>query len=239
MPRILITGANRGLGLGVARILARRGWQVHATCRNPAKAEALAALAKDTGRVTVHALEVTDFPGIERLGRELADAAIDVLLNNAGIMNASQRTFDRGSNAHGLGQFDDDEWMQVLRVNTMAPLKMAEVFVEHVARSDRKVMATISSIMGSIGELNAGRWYPYRTSKTAVNMVMRNLAADLKPRGIAAIAIHPGWVRTEMGGPSAAVSIEDSTSGLAEVIERASFADSGKFLTWQGKEMAW
>jgi NAD(P)-dependent dehydrogenase (short-subunit alcohol dehydrogenase family) len=154
-------------------------------------------------------------------------------------MNTAQRTFERGTTDHDLGHTDDDEWIKVFRVNTMAPLKMAETFVEQVARSERKVIATISSIMGSITENAGGRFYPYRTSKTAVNMVMRNLAADLKPRGIACLALHPGWVRTEMGGPTAAVGVEESTSGLASVIERASMADSGKFITWQGRELAW
>ncbi|MSO65760.1 MAG: SDR family oxidoreductase [Alphaproteobacteria bacterium] len=240
MTSLLITGANRGIGFALTTLLAARGWTIHATCRNPGTAQGLQKLTgAHRGQVVVHALDVSDFAAIDRLGRDLRDQPIDVLLNNAGIMNSSQRPFDRGENSQDFDHTDDEEWMQVFRINTMAPLKMAETFVDHVARGDRKVIATVSSIMGSITRNESGGWYPYRTSKTAANMLMRNLAADLRPRGIACLALHPGWVRTEMGGPKAAISVDECAGGLATLLERASMAETGKYIAWNGEELPW
>jgi NAD(P)-dependent dehydrogenase (short-subunit alcohol dehydrogenase family) len=230
MSTILITGANRGLGLEFARQYRDAGWRVYACCRSLRDAAELQAVAAPSnGRVSVHALEVTDHPRIEALAKELRDVALDVLLNNAGIY---------GPQNGGVGHIDYKAWAEVLAVNTMGPMKMAECFLEHVARSERKVIAGVSSQMASIAQ-NGGGHYPYRSSKAALNMVMRGLAADLRPRGIIAVPIDPGWVQTDMGGASAPLKPAESIAGVRKVIDRLRLEDSGKFLRYDGSEMPW
>ncbi len=230
MPTILITGANRGLGLEFARQYRDAGWRVYACARSPKDAGELQAIAAPSGgRVTVHALEVTDHPRIEALAKELRDVALDVLLNNAGIY---------GPQNGGVDHVDYKAWAEVLAVNTMGPMKMTECFLEHVARSERKVIASISSQMASIAQ-NGGGHYPYRSSKAALNMVMRGLAADLRLRGVIAVAIDPGWVQTDMGGASAPLRPPQSIAGVRQVIDRLRPEDSGKFLRYDGSEQPW
>jgi len=221
-----MTGANRGLGLEFARSYATDGWRVHACCRHPEKAKALKAVEGD---LVVHKLDVTDGLRVAGLARELADDAIDVLLNNAGVYGPRS----------GFGETDFDDWLDVLKINTIAPLRMAERFVEHVARSERKLIVSISSGMGSIAMNDAGGHYPYRASKAALNMVVKGLSADLAARGIIAVALSPGWVQTDMGGSSAELTPEESVAGMRAVIDGLTPADSGRFLNYQGEDRPW
>ena len=240
MPTLLITGANRGLGLEVVGELDSRGWRIHACCRAPDQADLLQGIAaKSGGRVQVHALDVTDFAAMEKLAGALNGAPIDVLFNNAGIMEVQQRSFDHQGTTQSFGRIAYDDWRHVLRVNVLAPMRMMEVFADQVASSERKVMATMSSIMGSIEKNTIGGWYPYRTSKTAVNMMMRSLASDLKDRGITSVAIHPGWVQTDMGGPGADITPEVSGKGLAKVLADLKPGQSGRYLVYDGSELPW
>lgn len=235
MPSVLITGANRGIGLAFARSFAADGWRVHACCRDPDRAEDLAALNVDTAgadmasAVTLHRLDVTDGPRIAGLSRELADEAIDVLVNNAGVMGP--RT--------GFGEMDYDGWLPVFETNTLAPMRMAEGFVEQVAKSGRKLIVNISSMMGSLGENAGGGAIIYRSSKAALNMVSKSLSAELAPRGITVIVFHPGWVSTDMGGPDAAVTPGESVEGMRAVIERVTPNDNGRFFNFDGHEIQW
>jgi NAD(P)-dependent dehydrogenase (short-subunit alcohol dehydrogenase family) len=222
----LISGANRGLGLEFARSYAADGWHVHACCRHPEKAKALKAVEGD---VVYHKLDVTDGLRVAGLARELADEAIDVLLNNAGVYGP------RGA----FGETDYDDWLDVLKINTLAPLRMAERFVEQVARSERKLIVSISSGMGSVAMNDDGGSYPYRTSKAALNMIVKGLAADLAARGIIAVALSPGWVRTDMGGSNAEVTPEESVAGMRAVIDGLTPADSGRFVNYQGEDRPW
>jgi len=226
VPTVLMTGANRGLGLEFARSYATDGWRVHACCRHPEKAKALKAVEGD---LVVHKLDVTDGLRVAGLARELADDAIDVLLNNAGVYGPRS----------GFGETDFDDWLDVLKINTIAPLRMAERFVEHVARSERKLIVSISSGMGSIAMNDAGGHYPYRASKAALNMVVKGLSADLAARGIIAVALSPGWVQTDMGGSSAELTPEESVAGMRAVIDGLTPADSGRFLNYQGEDRPW
>jgi NAD(P)-dependent dehydrogenase (short-subunit alcohol dehydrogenase family) len=223
MPTILITGANRGIGLEAARQFAAAGWTVHACCREPAKADALRKLKS----VVLHALDVGDFAAIDALAAKLRGTAIDVLLNNAG-RNARVE----------FGATDYERWAELFRVNTMAPMKLTEAFVDHIASSTKKLVINISSIMGSIASSD-GKWYPYRSSKAALNMVGKCLAKDLAPRGITVLSVHPGWVRTDMGGANAALSPEDSVGGIKRLIEGATPAVNGRFYQYDGKELPW
>ena len=237
MPTALITGAGRGLGLEFTRQYAADGWHVFATCRDPAGARALRDIeagAKD--RVRVLALDVTDHERIESLARELAGETIDLLLNNAGVMEPHDITF---------GNMDYEMWASIFDINLLAPSHMAEAFVDHVAGSGRKLMVTLSSGLGSValnqaGErLAPGNLYMYRTSKAAVNMVMRGLSFELKDRGVTAVVVSPGHVRTDMGGPKAGLAAEESIAALRNLIGGLSIADSGKFFYYNGEEHPW
>ena len=235
MPSVLITGANRGIGLAFAHSFAADGWRVHACCRDPDGAEDLAALsvvmasADTAGAVMLHRLDVTDGSRIAGLSRELAGEAIDVLVNNAGVMGPGT----------GFGEMDYDGWLPVFETNTLAPMRMAEGFVEQVAKSGRKLIVNISSIMGSLGENADGGAIIYRSSKAALNMVSKSLSAELAPRGITVIVFHPGWVSTDMGGPDAAVTPGESVEGMRAVIERVTPNDSGRFFNFDGHEIQW
>lgn len=231
MPEtILITGANRGIGLELTRIFANNNWQVLACCRHPEQAEQLQKIVNGHGQVRVYALDVSDGGAIERLASGLRHETIDILFNNAGIF---------GPREQGFGHTDPAAWLQVLRTNVIAPLQMAEALVEQVARSRRKVIAAVGSMLGSLTENTSGGYYVYRTSKTAVHMVMKSLSVDLRERGIISVAFHPGWVRTDMGGPQAPTTPEESATGLFRVLTGLGQKDNGRFLTFEGKELPW
>ena len=230
MASVLITGANRGIGFEFARSFADDGWQVHACCRNPDRAKALKELAAGTvGVVSAHKLDVTDGLRVASLARALADEPLDILINNAGVYGP--RT--------GFGETDYDEWLPVLAANVLAPMRMAERFVEHLAAGERKLIVNISSQLGSIGNNGSGGAYIYRSSKAALNAVAKSLSVDLARRGISVIAFHPGWVQTEMGGPNAAITPAESVKGMRAVIESLGPGDSGKFFSYDGSTLPW
>ena len=232
MKTILITGANRGIGLEFSRQYAADGWNVLACTRHPEKSDALNKLAAQyPGRVQILFLDVADHGQIDELSKTLADASVDLLLNNAGVYS--------DNDAKGFGHTDYAEWMRVFRINTMGPLKMAESFSAQVSRSTLKTIVTISSIMGSVSDNSSGGNYLYRSSKAALNMVVKSLAFDLKTVGVTAVVFHPGWVQTDMGGPNAAITTEQSVSGMRQVIADLVPSDSGKFLDYTGSEIPW
>lgn len=226
---VLITGANRGLGLEFVKQYAEAGWQVIACCRWPDEAKALQALAeRHAEQVEVHQLDVANFEEIDALALILQGRAIDVLINNAGVYPQSE-----------FGDIDYEAWAEAFHINSMAPMKMVEAFVGHVAASNLKKIVTLSSKMGSLDDNTSGGSYIYRSTKTAVNMVMKSLSIDLKPRGIASTILHPGWVRTDMGGPSGLIDAPESVAGLRRVIENLTLENSGRFVAYDGKEIAW
>jgi NAD(P)-dependent dehydrogenase (short-subunit alcohol dehydrogenase family) len=227
MLNILITGANRGLGLSFAQQYARDGWRVYATCRTPETASELKA--SESTKLSVHALDVTVAASIAALHDELSDVALDILLNNAGYL---------GPEPQGLHQTDDEQWLQQFRVNTIAPLRMTEAFLGSIERSERKQILNISSILASNGNAFGG-YYPYRATKGGLNAVTKNLAIDLEDRGITVAVFHPGWVRTEMGGPRADLSADESAEALRAIFNKLTPADSGKYFNYTGKELAW
>jgi NAD(P)-dependent dehydrogenase (short-subunit alcohol dehydrogenase family) len=232
MKTTLITGANRGIGLEFTRQFAAEGWRVLACSRLPEKSDELNRLAAQYPElITVYALDVADHVQIERLARDLPQVSIDLLINNAGIYPDSDKK--------GFGQTDYAEWLKAFRINTMAPLKMAETFATQVSRSKQKIIVTITSKMGSIADNSGGGNYLYRSSKVAVNMVVKSLAIDLKPLGIIAVVFHPGWVKTDMGGPNAMITAAQSVSGIRQVVGSLTTADSGKFFAYDGKVIPW
>ena len=232
MNTVLITGANRGIGLEFCRQYAAQGWRVLACSRYPEKSDELNKLASlNPELIKVYALDVADHVEIDRLAQVLADESIDMLINNAGIYPDSDKS--------GFGHTDYAEWIEAFRINTMAPLKMAETFAAQIARGRKKIIVTITSKMGSITDNSGGGSYLYRSSKAAVNMVVKSLAIDLKPFGIIAVVFHPGWVKTDMGGPNAMISPEQSVSGIRKVIGGLVPADSGKFFGYDGQTIPW
>jgi NAD(P)-dependent dehydrogenase (short-subunit alcohol dehydrogenase family) len=220
---VLITGAARGLGLDFVKQYAAKGWKIHACARKPA------ALKQIEGDIHTHELEVTDYGAVKALAAKLSGEAIDVLICNAGIA---------GREATVLGSIDPAVWRQTFEVNALAPLMMAEAFVEHVARSkDRKLIA-ISSRLGSIALADSGR-FAYRASKTALNMEWKGLSKDLAGKGLICVALHPGWVQTDMGGEAATLTIEQSVPAMVKVIDALKPADNGRFLNYDGTELPW
>ncbi len=226
MPTVLITGANRGIGLELARQYAAAGWDVIACCRSPQEAGDLKALK---GKVELKALDVSDAASINKLAADLKGRTIDVLLNNAGILGRRV----------GFGQSETAEFLDLQRVNALAPLLMAEAFVEHVAGSGQKKIAAITSGLASITNVNDAASYAYRASKASLNMVMRKLAHDLKARGVLAAAISPGWVQTDMGGSDAALKVEDSAAGIIKVIAGLDTEKTGGFFGYNGDAIPW
>jgi NAD(P)-dependent dehydrogenase (short-subunit alcohol dehydrogenase family) len=229
-PTILITGANRGIGLELTEQFAEDGWQVLACCRNPADAGQLQALSKRDLVIELHALDVTNYEQMAALADQLGHRPIDILLSNAGIY---------GSKGVGFGEVDAQEWRQVLEVNTIAPLMLVQTFVEQVAASQHKLVAVISSKVGSIADNSSGGSYIYRSSKTAVNQVVKSLSIDLAGRDITVISLHPGWVKTDMGGTNAEISTDESVSGLKSILQSAGLAQSGQFLEFNGNSIPW
>lgn len=231
MPSALITGANRGLGFEFARQYLVDGWQVYAACRDPASASELRRLTETSDdKLRMLAMDVTDPASIDAAATELDGQAIDLLLNNAGIIGPQGQT---------IGNIDYEAWAEVLAINTMGPMRVSEAFVEHVARSDRKLIVTLTSGMGSIADNTSGGSILYRSSKAAVNMVMRSLAIDLAPRGITCVVVNPGWVRTDMGGPNANLQPAESISALRRLIATLGPEQSGKFFNHTDREYPW
>jgi NAD(P)-dependent dehydrogenase (short-subunit alcohol dehydrogenase family) len=229
-PTILITGANRGIGLELTRQFAADGWTVLACCRNPADAAELQALSEHNSAIEVHTLDVTDYQQMAALSAELQDRPLDILLSNAGIY---------GPRGAGFGEVDPAHWREVLEVNSIAPLMLVQAFVEQVAASQQKLVAVISSKMGSIADNGSGGSYIYRSSKTMVNLVVKNLSIDLAGRGISAITLHPGWVKTEMGGANAEVGVDESAAGLKSILQSAGPAQNGQFIEFNGDPIPW
>ena len=238
MPSILITGANRGLGWGLAQLYVADGWRVFGCCRNPAKSKNLKALAaKSGGLLSVHKLDVEKPDTIKALKKELKKQPIDVLLNVAGYYGKTIMTEPGGMQAFGTSDYRD--WEKIFRINVMGPIRVCEALIDNVLLSKRKTMITLTSVIGSIALNTFGNLYPYRASKASVNAIMKSMSIDLKSKGIIALPLHPGWVRTEMGGPQADLDPAESVAGMKKVIDGIKKKHSGKFLDYQGKELPW
>jgi NAD(P)-dependent dehydrogenase (short-subunit alcohol dehydrogenase family) len=223
-PTVLITGANRGLGLELARQYSAAGWQVIGTARSPAEADEL----QQTG-VQVLQLDVTNQESVDRLANELRNRPIDMLINNAGILPMMSKIPD----------INFDVVNQILAVNTLGPMRVTQALLPNLKRGKVKKIVNITSNLGSIDENTDGGFYGYRESKAALNMFTRTLAAELRPAGFICIVLNPGWVQTDMGGPSAPLQPPESVQGMRKVIDKLAPDDNGTFWSHDGTQMAW
>jgi NAD(P)-dependent dehydrogenase (short-subunit alcohol dehydrogenase family) len=225
----LVVGANRGIGLGVTKAFLSQGWDVIVTARQPEQATDLHELgAAHLGRVSIARLDTSDAADVDGFAAKLKGKILDAVLINAGIsgpmhMSASAATVE--------------ETGELMFINAIAPIRLARSLADYV-RPGSGVVAFTSSIMGSVA-LNEGGHELYRASKAALNSLSRGLWTELKGRGLTLLSLHPGWVRTDMGGPNAAVSVDDSAAGIVAVIEAQSGAHKHRFIDFTGKELAW
>lgn len=231
MPSVLITGANRGLGLEFCCQYGEQGWRIFACCRQPETATELQTLAARYSHLTIHTLDVADFQSIDQLAKQLDSETIDVLLSNAGVYG------DKSD--YSFGSLDYATWEKTLRINTLAPVKLAEAFLPQLLKSQKRLIVAISSLMGSIADNGSGGSILYRSSKAGLNAAMKSLSIDLKPQAIAVLILHPGWVKTDMGGEQAPTMPQESIAGMRQVIEAFTLEKSGSFLNFRGEEQPW
>ena len=222
----LVTGANRGIGLGLVRQLAARGDTVHAAVRDPDAATELRTVAG----VTVHRLDVTDDASVAALARALGDTPLDLVINNAGVYGGDQQSV-RG--------VDFRDAMHTYQVNGLGALRVSLAVLPHLKRGSGRKLAHITSGMGSIADNSSGGYYAYRMSKAALNMMSRSLAVDLRGDKIISVVINPGWVQTDMGGATAPTPVATSVAGILRALDAATLADSGEFLDYKGGRYPW
>lgn len=233
MTTVLITGSNRGIGYELTKQYLNDGCRVIALCRDPIDAAELNQLKGD---LQIEKCAVTDFDDVDRVATKLADEKIDILINNAGMFGP--KPHKDGDLRQNFGHMDYDLWEQINRINAQTPMKIAESFIDNVRASDQKKIINITAILASITN-TAGNFYAYRSSKTAVHMIMASLAKELKPEGITVLMLNPGWVQTDMGGPEAPLTPEQSVTVVRKLITEKTITDTGKFFEYDGSVIPW
>ena len=228
MPTALIIGASRGIGLGLVEEFAKRGWSVTGTVRNDASAGDLKMLAKDSGgKVTLEQVDTTDAASGAALRDRLGDTQFDLILVNAGV----------GGPQSNPRTVSDADFSHLFITNALGPVRLAEILAGNV-KPKTGVVGLMTSHLGSIGD-NSGGMELYRASKAALNSFTRSFAARHKDKGLTVLSLHPGWVRTAMGGPNAAIDVATSVRGLADVVERAQADRQDGFFDYAGKTIPW
>jgi NAD(P)-dependent dehydrogenase (short-subunit alcohol dehydrogenase family) len=230
--KILVTGSNRGLGLELVRQYAEDGWRVYATCRHPAEAEDLHALAEAHADISIHRLDVTSAQDMRSIAWALGDEPLDLLFNNAGIYLEQQYDLPH------LGAIRYDDWLETFAVNTLGAVRVTEALIENLRAAPRPLVAVMTSHMGSIGDIDMPGSLYYRSSKAALNAVMQGVAAELEPARIGVLLLHPGGVATRMG-PSGGITVEESVRGLRRQIAAFEPAQTGRFVRYDGTQMPW
>ena len=226
---VLITGANRGIGLELARQLLSRGDKVDAAVRRPDAANQLRALAP-ASRLRIHACDVADDASVKALAKALGDTALDALVNNAGVW---------GGEHQRVGDMDFAEALRTYEINALGALRVTLALLPHLRRGTGKKILHLTSGMGSIEDNKMGGTYGYRMSKAALNMMAKSLAVDLKADGIASSVMNPGWVQTDMGGAAAPTPVADSARGILAWLDKLDLSNSGQFLHWRGGTYPW
>lgn len=230
MTTVVISGANRGLGLEFAKQYASGGARVFAGARDPAAAKELNAVAAGSkDLLSVHPLDVADDASVSAFCEGIGDTPVDILIANAGVFG--------GEKQHVLGDLDFDSFAHTFSVNTLGPLRLAQELRENLKAAKGRLIS-ITSGMGSIDDASGG-YLAYRASKAALNMVMHALAHDLKPAKMICVPLSPGWAKTDMGGPSAPQDVGETVREMRRRIGAYTLKDSGKFLSWDGRELDW
>lgn len=229
MSTVLITGSNRGLGLEFVRQYLDKGWKVLAACRDPQQASELIELS-NAGHVELLKLDVASEKDINALGKTLDGRAIDHLILNAGVL---------GDDCAKLGEMTQSKWLEVLNINTVAPALLIQALRENVAASEHKTIVGISTRVASIGDNGSGNMYSYRTSKAALNQILVSAAKNLAEQGVKTVAVHPGWVQTDMGGKDATFTPQESVAGIINVAESMTLETSGSFRVFDGSAIEW
>ena len=231
MKNVLITGANRGLGLGLVKKYLENNEKVFCTTRNISKSKELKLLKeKHTNNLEICELDLLDKDSPNILSNFLVNKPIDLFINNAGVI---------GQSAQHFKSISLNPWIEVLKVNLIAPLLITQSIIKNIEKSSEKRIYILSSKVGSIEDNKSGGMYVYRSSKSALNQIVKSLSIDLKPLGISVISLHPGWVRTEMGGPNALISVEESVNGMFGVISNTNIKNSGQFINYDGTQIPW
>ena len=227
---VAITGVSRGLGLELCRQYLEEGAKVYGCCRSPEQSHKLLELKHSAGhQLELVPLDITR-PGMIRNLQYVIEEAVDILINNAGIYGPSGLSYD---------QVTVDPWLEVFRVDTIAPMMVTQALLEKVAASHEKKIIMISSKMGSMSDNRKGGSYIYRSAKAALNAVGKSLAVDLAERGVSVGIVHPGWVQTDMGGENALIDAKTSVHGIRKVIDHLSLKNSGQFFNYDGSSIAW
>ena len=227
---ILITGTNRGIGLEFVKHYIKNNEKVIATCRNRNSAKDLLELENTTNNLSLVELDVSNPNSINNFTSKIAGLPIDTFISNAGVSGPKNIEF---------GNFDAKEWLDVFNINTIAPLLITQKILKNLRLGKDKKLAFISSKVGSIEDNTSGGMYIYRTSKTALNQVIKSLSIDFKEDNFIVVALHPGWVQTDMGGPNALIDTKTSVKGLIEVIDNLTPKNSGKFYNYDGSPIPW
>jgi NAD(P)-dependent dehydrogenase (short-subunit alcohol dehydrogenase family) len=242
MPSALITGANRGIGLEFVRQYLSEGWHVYAACRDPERADQLQAMARDAGgRLGLLRIDVTNADEVKAAAGRIKGKPLDVLINNAGLVEPvfyGSGAYE-GKDDPDLRNYDYDGWLDVLNTNLLGSARVCGAFVDNLAAGQRPVAVMMASTLASIsGTWQAGR-YAYRTSKAALNMLTRSAGEWYQSRGIILVSISPGWTQTDMGGPKATNTVDQSVSGVRNVVSELTAADAGKFFNFNGETLSW
>ena len=224
---VLITGTNRGLGLEFVKQFAIEGYQVIACTRKINKKDELHQLQKKFKTISICKLDIANFSSIDQFAK-LFKKPIDILINNAGVYPDSS-----------VDHVDYKSWLDAFKINTLAAFKMTKAFLPHLKKGQLKKIASLTSKMGSIDDNSGGGEYIYRSSKTALNMVMKSLSIDLKPFDLSVITLHPGWVRTDMGGPNGLIDVDESVAGMKRQIDKLTIRTTGQFIAYDGKKIPW
>ncbi|MDP2126063.1 MAG: SDR family oxidoreductase [Pseudohongiella sp.] len=229
MSRYIVTGTNRGIGLGFVKQLLAQGHDVIATARDPEAVPALKALQAD-GNLSLLPLDISEEGSIAAFVSAVGAEPVDVLINNAGVY---------GPREAGLGSLRTAEWAEVMLIDLIAPVMLTQALLPALRRGKDKRIAFLSSMMGSIADNSSGGSYIYRSAKAGLNQAVKSMAVDLAKEDFIVLPLHPGWVKTDMGGPNAMIDVTTSVTGLLQRIQKTTSADSGKFLNYDGKVIAW
>ncbi|MBM88700.1 MAG: short-chain dehydrogenase [Gammaproteobacteria bacterium] len=230
MATVLVIGANRGIGLEFTKQYLSRGDQVIATYRNGSVADELNHLSATNAKLNLFTLDVSSKESLSTFPSKLNEMPIDLFINNAGVYGPRDSVF---------GNVDEDNWLSVLRINSIAPLLLTQLIIENLRKGEVKKLIYVTSKMGSIDDNKGGGAYVYRSSKAALNAIVKSVAVDLSSEGFTTAVLHPGWVQTDMGGPNALINVQTSVSGMVSVIEKLSSEDSGSFLNYDGSVIPW